>query len=243
MIPKKIHYCWLSDDPMPEKLLKCVESWKKFLPDYELVKWDLKKFPLSKNAWVREAFENKKYAFAADYIRLYALATEGGIYLDSDVEVIKPFAELMDLPYFICKENSPKGMEAAIIGAERDTQWVRTCLDYYHDKHFVNSDGTMNTDVLPEILKKRLEDNYELKYISSVSDFDYDKKVVSVLPSDYFSPKNYVTKKIKITRNTRTIHHFAGSWQPAWKKVLLRLWVPFSVKFPELAKVIKRNIR
>ena len=186
---------------------------------------------------------HKKYAFAADYIRLYALATEGGIYLDSDVEVIKPFAELMDLPYFICKENSPKGMEAAIIGAERDTQWVRTCLDYYHDKHFVNSDGTMNTDVLPEILKKRLEDNYELKYISSVSDFDYDKKVVSVLPSDYFSPKNYVTKKIKITRNTRTIHHFAGSWQPAWKKVLLRLWVPFSVKFPELAKVIKRNIR
>lgn len=100
MIPKKIHYCWLSDDPMPEKLLKCVESWKKYLPDYELVKWDLKKFPLSKNPWVREAFENKKYAFAADYIRLYALATEGGIYLDSDVEVLKSFDDLLKYPYF-----------------------------------------------------------------------------------------------------------------------------------------------
>lgn len=96
MIPKKIHYCWLSNEPLPAKLQACVESWKKYLPDYEIVKWDLNKFPLEKNIWVRQAFESKKYAFAADYIRLYALATEGGIYFDSDVEVIKPFDDLLD---------------------------------------------------------------------------------------------------------------------------------------------------
>ena len=84
MIPKKIHYCWLSNDVMPEKLQRCIESWKINLPDYEIIKWDLTKFPLEKNIWVRQAYERKKYAFAADYIRIYALVTEGGIYLDSD---------------------------------------------------------------------------------------------------------------------------------------------------------------
>ena len=77
MIPKKIHYCWLSNDAMPEKLQRCIDSWKMKLPDYEIIKWDLKKFPLEKSIWVRQAYERKKYAFAADYIRLYALVTEG----------------------------------------------------------------------------------------------------------------------------------------------------------------------
>lgn len=99
MIPKKIHYCWLSNDAMPEKLQHCVESWKNNLPDYEIIKWDLKKFPLEKSIWVRQAYERKKYAFAADYIRLYALVTEGGIYLDSDVEVLKTFDDLLHLPF------------------------------------------------------------------------------------------------------------------------------------------------
>ena len=115
MIPKKIHYCWLSNDVMPEKLQRCIESWKINLPDYEIIKWDLTKFPLEKNIWVRQAYERKKYAFAADYIRIYALVTEGGIYLDSDVEVLKPFDDLLHLPFFICKENSPQGIEAATI--------------------------------------------------------------------------------------------------------------------------------
>ena len=108
---------------MPDKLTKCLESWKNKLPDYEIIKWDLNKISLEHNLWIKQAFERKKYAFAADYIRLYALATEGGIYLDSDVEVLKSFNDLLHLPYFICKENSPQGIEAAIIGAEKNTPW------------------------------------------------------------------------------------------------------------------------
>jgi hypothetical protein len=243
MIPKKIHYCWLSNDPMPEKLLKCVESWKKYLPDYELIKWDLQRFPLSKNVWVKEAFENKKYAFAADYIRLYALATEGGIYLDSDVEVLKSFDDLLKYPYFICKENSPKGIEAAIIGAEKETPWVLDCLSYYDGKHFIDKDGNAQTDVLPSILKKCILEKHQMKFIDSPSHFVEDKNVVCVLPMDYFSPKNYVTKKICITENTYSIHHFAGTWQPLWKRMLLRIWVPFSVMFPNLANTIKTKIK
>ena len=243
MIPKKIHYCWLSNDPMPENLLKCIESWRKFLPDYELIKWDLERFPLSKNYWVKEAYENKKYAFAADYIRLYALATEGGIYLDSDVEVLKSFDNLLEYPYFICKENSPQGIEAAIIGAEKETPWVMECLKYYKDKHFIDKNGNLQTAVLPSILKKCILNKFEIIHISSIDNFIKEKKVVCVLPMDYFSPKNYVTKKIVITKNTYTIHHFAGTWQPLWKKILLNIWVPFSVKYPQIANYIKRYLK
>ena len=239
MIPKRIHFCWLSDDPFPVKIQRCINSWKEKLPDYEIVKWDLNRFPLEKSNWVRQAFEAKKYAFAADYIRLYALATEGGIYLDSDVEVLKSFDGLLELPYFICKENSPQGIEAATIGAEPGCEWIRKCLDYYKNKNFVNEKGELNNRVLPSIIKEVLTSNFILKEVDSPADIARDKKAVFMLPSDYFSPKNYVSKKLRITSNTYSIHHFAGTWQPYWKKVLLRIWVPLSVKYPNITNSIK----
>lgn len=239
MIPKKIHYCWLSDDEMPEKLKMCVESWKKYLPDYEIVKWDLKRFPLDKSIWVKQAFESKKYAFAADYIRLYALSTEGGIYLDSDVEVLKSYDDLLDLPYFICKENSPEGVEAATIGAEMGCEWIKKCFDQYEGRTFINEDGSMNTKVLPVVLERIIRESYELVQVNTPSEVVRSDKKIFMLPFDYFSPKNYTTKKLKPTNNTYSIHHFAGSWQPAWKKALLYIWVPFKAMFPSLAKRIK----
>ncbi|RRD80598.1 glycosyl transferase [Alloprevotella sp. OH1205_COT-284] len=240
MIPPKIHYCWLSDDPLPPKLQHCIDSWRRFLPDYEIIRWDLKRFPLEKNIWVRQAFERRKYAFAADYIRLYALVTEGGIYLDSDVEVIKSFDTLLHLPYFVCKENSPQGLEAAVLGAEPETPWLKVCLNYYTGKAFVEANGHENTKVLPRILKECVEKMFKIEYILSPKDFDDDDSCVYVLPYDYFSPKNYVTKKLQVTSNTYSIHHFAGTWVPLWKKIALYIWVPFSIKFPTLAKLIKK---
>lgn len=242
MIPKKIHYCWLSNDPIPERLQKCIDSWKRILPSYEIIRWDLKRFPLSTNIWVEEAFKRKKYAFAADYIRLYALATEGGIYLDSDVEVLKSFDDLLELPYFICKENSPQGIEAATIGAEKGTGWILKCLDFYKGKHFVDESGKEQTAVLPSILSKNIEMAYKVKYINTVDEFDFKENVVNVLPYYYFSPKNYVTKKLMLTSETYSIHHFAGTWQPVWKKILLRIWVPMTVRFPKITIWIKDKI-
>lgn len=116
MIPKRIHLCWLSGDPYPQKIQKCIDSWKVHLPDYEIMLWDLKRFDIAQVPWVEQAFRVKKYAFAADYIRLYALYNYGGIYLDSDVEVLKSFDPLLDLPYFVGAENAGT-IEAAIIGA------------------------------------------------------------------------------------------------------------------------------
>ena len=99
MIPKIIHYCWLSGDEIPEKLQLCMASWKKFLPEYEFMLWDLDRFDINQILWTKQAFESKKYAFAADYIRLYAIYTYGGIYLDMDVEVLKSFNPLLNRKY------------------------------------------------------------------------------------------------------------------------------------------------
>ena len=109
MIPKVIHYCWLSGDPIPEKLQRCMDSWKKFLPDYEFVLWDLERFDIKTSQWVKEAFEARKYAFAADYIRLYAVYNYGGIYMDMDVEVVRPFDDLLASPYILGLESEKGG--------------------------------------------------------------------------------------------------------------------------------------
>lgn len=243
MIPKIIHYCWLSDDPLPLSVIRCMESWKRLLPSYEFKKWDLSLFPLEKSEWVRQAYEAKKYAFAADYIRLYALFTEGGVYLDCDVEVVKSFDNLLVLPYFICKENSPQGVEAATIGAEKGCPWIGKCLDYYENRSFVGETGKQDTRVLPSIISQTLNKYYEVKLISGIDDFDPNSQFVYILPSDFFSPKSYVTKRIKITGNTYSIHHYAGTWQPRWKKMLLMIWVPFSALFPSFSQKIKYLFR
>ena len=120
MIPKIIHYCWLSNDPIPDDLKTCMNSWKKYLPDYEFMLWNFERFPKEKSKWVSDAFDNKKYAFAADYIRIYALYHYGGFYLDMDVEVVKPFDPYLGLATMIGYENSKaKGLEVAAFGVER----------------------------------------------------------------------------------------------------------------------------
>ena len=112
MIPKVIHYCWLSNDPYPDKIQKCMDTWRKVLPDYEIKLWNTENFDMSKApVYVREAFEQRKWAFAADYIRMYALYTEGGIYLDSDVKVLKSFDEFLNYKFFTSLEYHPKQIE------------------------------------------------------------------------------------------------------------------------------------
>lgn len=240
MIPKKIHYCWLSNDEMPKKIRQCIESWHKYLPDYEIIRWDLERFPLDKNIWVKQAFERKKYAFAADYIRLYALSSEGGIYLDSDVEVLKPFDDLLMLPYFVCKENSPQLVEAATIGAEANTIWVNECLEYYNGKEFIDSNGNNRVKVLPKVIEEVISKNFKINFIKNISEFNFENQVVNLFTNDYFSPKSYINKKIKITDNSYSIHHFAGTWQPAWVKLILLVWVPFKKCFPNYSTWIKK---
>jgi hypothetical protein len=227
MISKIIHYCWLSDDPVPQNLQKYMATWRKYLPEYKFIKWDFKRFPKGKSKWVDQAFENKKYAFASDYIRLYALYNYGGIYLDMDVEVVRPYGNLLLLKTMLGHENSKsKSLEVAAFGVERHSEWIKKCLEHYNQRTFVNSNGTFNDQPLPGIIKNILIKNgYELKDINTVQEaLNIGEKEIPVFPYEYFSPKNQITGRIKQTKNTYTIHHFTGSWLPRYQQIEMGFW-------------------
>lgn len=200
MIPKIIHYCWLNNDPIPKDLKKYMKSWKEKLYDYEFILWDLNRFDLNRSLWVKQAFEAKKYAFAADYIRLYAVYNYGGIYMDMDVEVIKSFNDLLRNDYILGYEAA-KGLEAGVFGAPKKAPWVKEVLEYYTSKEFALPNGLYNDTPLPIIMDEVLN-----------ADYITNKKIVP-LPTDFLTAKSYKTGKITITPNTYTIHHFAGSWK------------------------------
>ncbi|MCQ2101781.1 MAG: DUF1919 domain-containing protein [Fibrobacter sp.] len=212
MIPKIIHYCWLSNDPYPEKIQRCIESWQKCLPDYEIILWNYERFPRGKSKWVDQAFDNRKYAFASDYIRLYALYHCGGIYLDSDVEVLKSFDDLLDLPYFIGQENTPSGIEAATLGAEKGNKLIKLMLDRYENRPFVKKDNSFDIVPLPNIFRRCISVNYSYHVINKKSEFVYDESVVNVFAVDFFSPKSWYNQELHLTEKTYSIHHFTASW-------------------------------
>lgn len=213
MIPKVIHYCWLSNDPLPKKIQFCIDSWAKKIPDYEVVLWDFNRFPKDRSTWVSEAFDAKKYAFAADYIRFYALYNYGGIYLDSDVEVLKNFDEFLNLPYMLGCENLSGNIEAAVIGAEKGFVPFKKMLDYYEGRHFVNTDGSFNSTPVPRLMDKILGDEYKFVKIDNPAEFRNNPDELCILPNDYFSPVHLLTMKLEKTPRTVAIHHFAGSWE------------------------------
>ena len=213
MIPKTIHYCWISGDPYPEKIQRCVDSWKRVLPDYEIMVWDKTRAETIKSRYVNEAIENHRYAFAADFVRFYALYTYGGIYLDSDVEVLKPFDDLLGLKYFIGKENSGNDWEPAIMGAEAGVPWMKNMLEYWHLGNWSFTDlwGRPRMGVLPQVCKKQLKD-YSIKDCKTIEDWTYSDDYICRFPSDWFSPKSWETLDVNVTPNTYCIHHFAASW-------------------------------
>lgn len=225
MIPKIIHLCWLSGDPYPTKIAKCIDSWKRILPDYEIMLWDTTRFPLTNSLFVKQAFEAKKYAFAADYIRFYALYHHGGIYLDSDVEVLKSFDDLLHLPYFVGAEKAGT-IEAAIMGAEKGASWIKTCLDYYQDRSFILPNGALDIRKLPEIMVEELEKVKTLRFLSleeskRQGSFANENEVV-ILPDDYFSPKLFDSREVIITAQTYAIHHYENSWFSPKAKIYYR---------------------
>ena len=199
MIPKIIHYCWLSDDPIPLEFQQYIDGWHRLLPDYEFIKWDFTRFDKESSIWVSEAFVNKKYAFAADYIRLYAVYHYGGIYMDMDVELLKPFDDLLDKPYMFANEKPDKNwIECGCFGAEKGNEFLKKCLDYYEDRHFIQSNGTFDTFPLPILTGAIIRDNH----------FDLD-----TYSWKYFTAKTFKTGIEEPDETTYAIHHYASTWK------------------------------
>lgn len=209
MIPKIIHLCWLSGDEFPETIQRCIDSWKTHLSDYEIYLWDTNRFDVNSSRWVKEAFEVKKYAFAADYIRLYALYHYGGIYLDSDVLVYKSFNDLLDLPYFI-GEDHVHCFEAAVIGAEKGSRWIKQIMERYNNRPFIKDDGSYDTRTLPSVFHDLLTPNYKFKRIKDKSQFLDKATVINVFTYDFFNSRDFVG--IKQYHKSYCSHNFVGSW-------------------------------
>lgn len=216
MIPKIIHLCWLSGDPYPPEIQVCLDTWKKYLPDYEVWVWDTKRFDIHSTMWTEQAFEAKKYAFAADYIRLFALYKYGGIYLDSDVLVYKSFDPLLKLPYFIGHDQI-RGFEAAVIGCEPGCKLVKDMLDSYSGKSFVKEDGGYDMLPLPcrfhHVLTALGYRFWRIKELESFNPNKYrlEDKQMYVFDKDFFNSRDAV--EVYPTKKSFCAHNYAGSWQ------------------------------
>lgn len=209
MIPKKIHYCWFGGNPLPEDTQRYIESWKKFCPDYEIIEWNESNFDIDIYPYVREAYDNKKYAFVSDVARLYALVQEGGIYLDTDVEVLKTLDAFLHHTAFTCFEND-NYVASAIIGGEKGCQYAKDHLDAYKNRCFVKSDGTLDTTANVVGMTQYMVE-HGLRLDNTLQDFP---GLITIYPNDYFCPKRSEITGYKILpKNAHTIHYFIGSWQ------------------------------
>jgi len=211
MIPKIVHLCWLSGDPFPELIARCQASWKQHLPDYEIMLWNQAALGASSVPWVDESASLKKYAFAADYIRLHALFRHGGIYLDADVEVFRSFDELLGLPSFIGYETGGD-LEPAVIGAAPGAQWIGECLAHYEGRHFVRQDGSLDLRPLPLIVREALRARYALPAAPVDGRLFLEDAQVMLFDASYFSPKNVHTGATSGVSHTFAVHHFDGQW-------------------------------
>lgn len=215
MIPRKIHYCWFGRGKMPELAQKCIASWHKYMPDWEYKLWNEDNFDINQILYTKEAYGVKKFAFVSDYVRLWALCKEGGIYLDTDVEVFKPFDELLSNKAFAGFEGSKHvPMGTCVLASEADGIWVKEQLDYYKKRHFINSDGSFDLTTNVQFMSYNMR---EQGFVQDGKEQDY--KDLHVFPVDYFCPRQTTGEYLR-TENTYCDHLGLGSWAEhdgSWK--------------------------
>lgn len=216
-IPKIIHYCWFGRNPLPAKAKKCIDSWKVYLPDYEIKEWNEDNFDVNQISYTSQAYQAKKYAFVSDYARFWILYKYGGLYFDTDVEVIKPFDDVVSEGAFIGIENEGI-VECAPglgLGCSPGLLFYKEMLELYETLNFINADGTYNLTTIVKYTTDQLK-----KYgLSDEPGIQKEIAGMTVYPKDYFNPIDYKTGKLLITENTHSIHHYMASWQSPRQKL------------------------
>lgn len=234
MIPKIIHYCWFGRNPLPPLAIKCIESWKKYFPDYEIKEWNEDNFDINLIPYTQEAYQQKKYAFVSDYARFWILYHYGGLYFDTDVEVIKPFDDILSHGAFMGAEKSiryhgDKIFVAAGLGLGTPPKHpiYKYLLDYYKTAHYLDSKGNINTKTVCDIVTEQLEKK-GLKHTNSIQTIDG----ITIYPATYFNPIDFVTRRLSIKKETHSIHWYMASWEvKTWKstfKQYIKKMIPSS---------------
>ena len=213
MIPKVIHYCWFGNGPKNELFYKCLASWKKYCPDYEIIEWNESNYDITKNQYMYEAYQAKRWGFVSDYARLDIIYNHGGIYLDTDVEIVKPIDELLSLKGFAGFEAPDVAAKRHVantgsgFGAEKDNSIILALRKEYEGISFNREDGSLNLTPSPFYNSKGM--------MSSGFLMNGQKQAVDgfvLFPAEAFCPLNWANKKGKIGKNTYSIHHFDLSW-------------------------------
>lgn len=233
---KKLHYCWFGGNKKTKIIKKCIESWKKYCPDYEIIEWNENNFDVHCCQYVEEAYKAKKWAFVSDYCRFFVLYNYGGIYLDTDVEMIK---SLYGLPNsFVGFEKIDMCNSGLIRGALKNDNICRLMLESYRQDKFMLEDGSFNLKTVCERETELLEcfglkRNGELQEVAGTT----------VFPKEYFCGKDVETMKLFITKNTYTIHHYAGSWLSSKRKIVKKMIQIFGYNFTQKLVKIKHWLR
>lgn len=212
-IPKVIHYCWFGKGEMPALTKKCIKSWEKYCPDYEIVCHNEENFDISQNRYAKEAYDAQKWAFVSDYARLKVLYDEGGIYLDTDVEIIKPIDDLIKEHGYMGFDDNGVISTGLGLACEKGNELVGILLSDYDGISFIREDGSYDITPCPD------RNSDTLKKLGM--DFNNRDQVfmgIHMLPEDYLCPMKYYTGKKIITKNTYSIHHFCASWISATSK-------------------------
>lgn len=207
MLPKVIHYCWFGGNPLPELALKCIESWKKFLPEYEIIEWNESNYDVHKIPYISQAYNAKKYAFVSDFARFDILYEHGGLYFDTDVEVIKSMDKIIEQGAFAGVEVPGKLAAGLGLASPAASPIYKEILDSYKESSFIKENGqndltTVVTRVSDIFKKYGFTDENKIQKIADVT----------IYPVEYFCPKNYETGELNITENTYSIHHYDASW-------------------------------
>ena len=219
-IPKIIHYCWFGKTDLPESAKRCIDSWKKYCPDYQIKVWDESNFDINSNAYISEAYNARKWAFVSDYARFEILYKNGGLYFDTDVELIKPIDDIVSNGAFMGIEaESGKIAPGLGIGSAPENSLYKEIIDYYRTQHFISDSGGYNLETVVDRVT-----NIFLKYGFNKENTLEIQNVagISIYPKEYFCPVDFSTMKINITENTRSIHHYDASWHDDETKRLIK---------------------
>ncbi|MCO4638274.1 Polysaccharide biosynthesis protein CpsM(V) [Streptococcus infantarius subsp. infantarius] len=222
MIPKKIHYCWFGGNPLPDSVKNCINSWKKFCPNYEIIEWNESNYNVHKIPYISEAYKNKKYAFVSDYARLDIIYNEGGFYLDTDVELLKALDDLTSEHCYMGMEQVGRVNTGLGFGAEKGHPFIKENMQQYEDSSFNCKLLETCVDITTNLLLSKgllVENSYQ-----RIGD-------VSVYPTDFFCPFNMQTQEIGITKNTYSIHHYDATWYGTGINAKMKkIFLPIKIK-------------
>ena len=217
-IPHIIHYCWFGGNEKPANIVKFIQGWKEKLSDYQFMEWSENNFSVD-NApvYVQEAYREKKFAFVSDYVRIQALCEYGGVYLDTDIEIVRPFEEALEGRELVLGFESDRSLETAFIACSKDNSYIKSFLETYKERRFIKEDGSYDMSVINEHLSKHME-----KYGVDLDNEEYrtlEDGRIAIYPREYFAAFDIGNWHIKPTPNTYTIHHMNSSWSTKKKKV------------------------